>query len=61
MFSIKAVTLALILLNFLRARYFFAQIGIGERTGLVLAATIMCTICSLVAYHQGIEEGVSVP
>ncbi|RTM06242.1 MAG: hypothetical protein EKK31_14450 [Hyphomicrobiales bacterium] len=39
--------------------YLLAQVGIGERIGLLLAATIMCTVCSVVVYHQGIEEGIS--
>jgi hypothetical protein len=39
--------------------YLFVQVGISERASLLLAATIMCTVCSVVVYHQGIEEGIS--
>jgi hypothetical protein len=37
--------------------YLLTYAGIGEHTSLLAGATIVCAVCSLVVYHQGIEEG----
>ena len=39
--------------------YLLARVGVGDRAGILVAATVMCAVCSVVGYHKGLEEGIS--
>lgn len=39
--------------------YLLARVGVGDRASILVAATVMCAVCSVVGYHEGLEEGIS--
>ena len=39
--------------------YLLARVGVDDRAGILVAATVTCAVCSMVGYHEEIEEGIS--